>query len=128
MNLDPQRARELFAASRVARLATASADGVPHLVPVTFVLTADDRVVVAVDGKPKRSPVLRRSRNVRENPSVALLVDHYDDDWTQLWWVRASGRAVVREPGDPTSSDALDALAAKYRQYRDHRPAGSDDT
>ncbi|PRY14491.1 TIGR03668 family PPOX class F420-dependent oxidoreductase [Kineococcus rhizosphaerae] len=121
MNLDPQRARELFAASRVARLATAGADAVPHLVPVTFALTDDDRVVVAVDAKPKRSAVLRRTRNVRENPPVALLADHYDEDWSRLWWVRADGVGRVVDAAAVPAE--VDLLVARYPQLSGARPA-----
>ncbi|GAA3437308.1 hypothetical protein GCM10018954_069220 [Kutzneria kofuensis] len=78
-----------FARARVARLATAGADGRPHLVPVTFAVH-DDTVVIAVDHKPKTTTNLRRLRNIRENGQVSLLVDHYDEDWRQLWWVRST--------------------------------------
>ena len=87
----PAEARGRFAAARVARLATADATGQPHLVPVTFAV-AGDMVYTAVDAKPKRTTALRRLANVAANPRVSLLVDHYDDDWSRLWWVRADGR------------------------------------
>ncbi len=82
-------AHRRFAAARVARLATADAEGVPHVVPVVFAVEGDT-VVVAVDHKPKRTTALKRLANVRANPRVALLADHYaDDDWDALWWARA---------------------------------------
>jgi PPOX class probable F420-dependent enzyme len=119
-------ARERFAASPVARLATADAAGRPHLVPVVFVV-ADACVAMAVDHKPKRSPRLKRLANIRANPAVCLLVDHYDDDWDRLWWVRADGRAHILPPPD-RSADAkrwTALLAAKYpRHYAEHAPAG----
>jgi len=116
-------ARVRFGEARVARLATADAEGRPHLVPIVFVVLADV-VWSAVDGKPKTSRALRRLANVASNPHVSLLVDHYDDDWTQLWWVRADGTAEVVEVGAPEAEQALDFLAAKYPQYVSSRPAG----
>lgn len=120
--MDGGVAREKFGGERVARLATVGGDGRPHLVPVVFAL-AGDRVVTAIDHKPKTTTDLRRLRNIRENPEVSLLVDHYDDDWSRLWWVRADGAARVVESG-PDREAAIDALAAKYLQYRERRPAG----
>jgi PPOX class probable F420-dependent enzyme len=116
-------ARARFAAARVARLATVRPGGRPHLVPVVFVVSGDV-VWSAVDDKPKSTRALQRLANIEANPSVALLVDHYDDDWTQLWWVRAEGRAEVVELGAAGTAEALDSLAQKYPQYAAHRPAG----
>jgi PPOX class probable F420-dependent enzyme len=92
------------------------------LVPVCFALDGDV-VVSVVDDKPKRSTQLRRLDNVRAYPAVSLLVDHYDDDWTQLWWVRVDGTARVLEAGTEHAR-AIDLLVAKYAQYRSLRPAG----
>ncbi|WP_084143368.1 TIGR03668 family PPOX class F420-dependent oxidoreductase [Amycolatopsis taiwanensis] len=115
-------ARERFTAAQVARLATADAHGVPHLVPVTFAVH-DDVIVFAVDHKPKTTTDLRRLRNIAVNPSVAFLADHYDDDWARLWWVRADGFATVTT--DPAERvGPVDWLCAKYPQYADHPPAG----
>ncbi|MFC4592433.1 TIGR03668 family PPOX class F420-dependent oxidoreductase [Sphaerisporangium corydalis] len=108
--------------ARVARLATAGADGAPHLVPVTFAL-AGDRIVTAIDHKPKRTTDLRRLRNIRANPKVSVLVDHYDDDWTRLWWVRADGLATLVEREDERAA-VLAPLVTKYPQYVDNVPAG----
>jgi PPOX class probable F420-dependent enzyme len=119
MRMTGEEARERFAAARVARLATADASGRPHLVPIVFAV-AGDEVVSAVDAKPKRTTALRRLANVRENPRVALLADHYEDDWSALWWVRADGRARVLEGDD----GAVAALAERYEQYRADPPAG----
>jgi PPOX class probable F420-dependent enzyme len=120
MRLDPDEARRRFAASRVARLATVDDRHRPHLVPVTFAVTpagaGRDLVVIAVDGKPKSSRDLRRSRNIADNPAVALLADHYRDDWTRLWWARADGEARVLPPGTAPAG-LLELLAGRYAQY-----------
>jgi PPOX class probable F420-dependent enzyme len=111
-------ARARFTAARVARLATADAAGRPHLVPIVFAVV-DDQVYSAVDAKPKRTTALRRLANVRENPTVAMLVDHYDDaDWTALWWVRADGLGRVLDPGEPEAQRAIARLAQRYPQQR----------
>jgi PPOX class probable F420-dependent enzyme len=93
-----------------------------HLVPVCFALDGDT-LLTAVDRKPKRSPRLQRLENVRANPDVALLVHHYEEDWSRLWWVRLRGRARVVEEGAELER-ALELLGAKYAQYRDEPPAG----
>jgi PPOX class probable F420-dependent enzyme len=111
------QARERFAAARVARLATADAGGRPHLVPIVFAVE-DDRVYSAVDAKPKRTTALRRLANVRENPAVALLVDHYEDDWDELWWARAEGRGRVLGPEDGEARHAVALLSERYPQQR----------
>jgi PPOX class probable F420-dependent enzyme len=108
-------ARQRFAAARVARLATADADGRPHLVPVVFAVR-DDTVYSAVDAKPKRTTRLRRLANVAENPAVSLLVDHYEDDWDRLWWVRADGRGRVLDADDAEAVAAVALLQARYPQ------------
>jgi PPOX class probable F420-dependent enzyme len=110
-------ARRRFAAAQVARLATADAAGTPHLVPVAFVL-AGETIYSAVDAKPKRTTALRRLANVRENPAVALLVDHYEDDWDALWWVRADGIGRVLDPEEPEAERAVALLRERYPQQR----------
>jgi PPOX class probable F420-dependent enzyme len=122
MKLASADARARFAASPVARLATVGADSVPHLVPITFAVS-DDTVYFAIDHKPKSSWNLRRLRNIRENPQVSVLVDHYASDWSALWWSRADGRAEVRDGGDDRLK-AVELLRSKYEQYRDHAPEG----
>jgi len=123
--MDPTEARTRFAAARVARLATVGRDGRPHLVPVVFAVDGA-RVYSAVDDvKPKATLRLRRLRNIAENPAVALLADHYDDDWTTLWWARADGVARVLEPADPQAARARALLAARYAPYRDAPPPGA---
>ena len=111
-------AEERLAQARVGRLATVTRTGVPHVVPVCFALH-DGRIVNAVDAKPKRTRELKRLDNVRATGHASLLVDHYEEDWTQLWWVRVDGLATVTD-----DEDAIDALVAKYDQYRAQRPAG----
>jgi len=122
MKLTTAQARARFAAARVARLATTGSDGQPHLVPVTFAVDGD-RICTAVDHKPKTTRNLRRLRNIEENPRVALLADHYAEDWAALWWVRVDGRASIVT--DAASVDHhLDLLAGRYEHYRQARPAG----
>jgi PPOX class probable F420-dependent enzyme len=112
-------AERRLAEARVGRLATASAAGRPHVVPVCFAL-AGDRIYTAVDAKPKATRALARLDNVRATGRASLLVDHYEEDWSRLWWVRVDGPAEVLE----SAAVALDALAAKYEQYRANRPGG----
>lgn len=109
--------------ARVARLATVGPDARPHLVPVTFAFVGE-QVVTAVDQKPKSTTSLRRLRNIGDNPRVCLLWDRYDDDWTRLWWVRGDGRAQVARPGSDAWAQAVEALRARYRQYRLEVPRG----
>jgi PPOX class probable F420-dependent enzyme len=122
--MDPAQARERFAAARVARLATADTDGRPHLVPVVFALDGDTLYTAVDDVKPKTTRRLRRLANIAANPAVALLADHYEDDWTALWWVRADGAARLVEPGDAEAARARALLAERYPQYREAPPPG----
>ena len=104
----------------MARLATVSAAGEPHLVPVTFAVDGDV-IWTAVDHKPKRTRALKRLANIETNPRVALLADHWsDDDWSELWWVRADGSARVVE----LPQHAAAKLAERYEQYRARPPEG----
>ena len=111
-----------FASAPVARLATAGADGRPHVVPVCFAID-EQTLYFAVDFKPKRSTNLRRLRNIAANPAVSILVDHYDDDWNRLWWVRVDGEARMVTEG-AEAQRAVKLLAARYSQYRANAPAG----
>ncbi|MFI6348788.1 TIGR03668 family PPOX class F420-dependent oxidoreductase [Streptomyces sp. NPDC050560] len=122
MRLSRADARARFTLSPVARLATADAAGVPHLVPVTFAVDGP-RIFFAVDHKPKRSTDLRRLRNIAENPAVSLLVDSYADDWSALWWARADGRAAIGGAGSEDTG-AVALLCAKYPQYAASPPRG----
>jgi PPOX class probable F420-dependent enzyme len=117
-SLPPAIAEERLGHARIGRLATVTPDGRPHVVPVCFALH-DGRIFTAVDAKPKATRALQRLENVRAHGSASLLVDHYEEDWTRLWWVRADGPAQVI-----AAEDAIDALAAKYEQYRSARPDG----
>jgi len=119
-------ARERFAAARVARLATADAGGRPHVVPVVFAVDGD-RVYSVVDAKPKRTLALRRLRNVAENPRVALLVDHYQESWSALWWVRAEGMGRVLDPASEVEAErdeAVRAVALLRERYPQQRAVG----
>jgi PPOX class probable F420-dependent enzyme len=109
-------------AARVGRLATVDREGRPHVVPICFVI-AGETLYSAVDAKPKRTLRLKRLDNVRANPSVEVLVDHYEEDWSRLWWVRLRGRARILDAGDERER-ALRLLTAKYPQYADAPPAG----
>jgi len=112
-----------FRTARVAHLATADAEGHPRLVPVTFAVADDLAVYIAIDHKPKTTRDLRRLRDIRANPAVSILVDHYDEDWAKLWWTRADGTATILD--DPADMRApVDLLVAKYPQYQEIRPAG----
>jgi PPOX class probable F420-dependent enzyme len=109
-------------AARVARLATTDPDGRPHLVPIVFAVDGDT-LYSAVDHKPKRSRTLRRIENARARPDVTVLVDHYEEDWRRLWWIRVRGRARVLDDGEE-HEQALSLLAEKYEQYRSQPPDG----
>ena len=115
-----------LSASKVGSIATVRPDGSPHVVPFVFAVSeSGDGLVIywCVDDKPKRNRELQRLVNIRVHPAVEIEVNRYDDDWTQLWWVRASG--IAREV---TSLDererALVALATKYAAYTAHPPSG----
>jgi PPOX class probable F420-dependent enzyme len=108
--------------ARVARLATTDPDGRPHLVPIVFALDGDT-LYSAVDRKPKRSSKLQRIENARARPDVTILVDHYDEDWRRLWWIRLRGRARVLDDGEERDR-ALALLREKYPQYRAEPPEG----
>jgi PPOX class probable F420-dependent enzyme len=114
----PEEARARFAGARVARLATADAAGRPHVVPIAFAV-AGDSIYSAVDAKPKRTRALRRLANVRANPAVSLLVDHWDEaDWSRLWWARADGTGRVLDPADPEARRAVELLRERYPRQR----------
>lgn len=116
-----EEARRRFGSSPVARLATVTPTGAPHLVPVTFALD-EDVVWWAVDAKPKRSRALQRLANIAADPRVSLLVDHYGSDWGELWWVRADGVAAVVGPRQ--AADGMALLAGRYPAYRGAPPKG----
>jgi PPOX class probable F420-dependent enzyme len=112
------QARRFLEAHRVGHLATAGADGAPHVVPVCYALD-DDAIYLVADEKPKRGPAreLLRLRNVRANPRAALVVDDWDEDWSRLAWVLVRGpAAIVSDPG--VHAAALGLLRLRYPQYR----------
>jgi PPOX class probable F420-dependent enzyme len=113
-----EEAKHRFAKAKVARLATVDRSGNPHLVPICFALDTDT-VYSAVDAKPKASPDLKRLRNIAGHHHVTLLVDHYEDDWTKVWWVRLDGTAIVHDTGTTAHDRGRSLLADKYRQYAD---------
>jgi PPOX class probable F420-dependent enzyme len=102
---------------RVARLATADARGVPHLVPVCYAIVGDS-LYITIDEKPKRTDVpLKRLRNISENPQIAVTMDRWDEDWSRLAWVMLHGRAEVLADG--AEHDLAQArLRERYPQYR----------
>jgi PPOX class probable F420-dependent enzyme len=120
--VDRSTARQRLVDARVGHLATVTADHSPHIVPCCFVLHART-VYSAVDAKPKSTLDLRRLQNLKTNASASLLVDHYAEDWTKLWWVRVDGSGRVIEDGVERDR-ALDLLAAKYQQYPETPPPG----
>ncbi len=114
--------RRRAAESRDAYLATADPGARPHVVPIGFVIDGDT-IYFAIDSKPKQTVNLKRLRNIAANPAVAVLFDHYDEDWSKLWWVRVDGTARAVDD-EATASRAIDLLVEKYPQYGGHRPAG----
>lgn len=114
--------RRRLAAARVARLATAGAGGEPHVVPVCIAVDGD-LIYFAVDAKPKATLRLKRLANIAANPSVSLIVDNYEEDWSRLWWVRVDG--VARTVGEAAETTrALRLLAGRYPQYSASPPPG----
>lgn len=114
--MESAQARERFAQVPVARLASVGPDGRPHIVPIVFALDGET-VYSVVDRKPKRTGRLRRIENLRARPAAALLADHYEEDWSRLWWVRADGRARVLDGGQEADR-AVALLAARYPWQR----------
>lgn len=120
--MDLLEARRRFTEAPVARLATSRPDGRPHLVPVVFALVGDV-VCTVIDHKPKSTKRLQRLENVRHDPRCTLLVDHYDDDWSGLWWTRADGEArILESPG--SDHPGIRELVRRYPQYRRESPTG----
>ena len=108
--------------SVVARLATVNEEGRPHIVPIVFAIDGDS-LYFAVDAKPKKTTDLQRLKNIAANPAVSVLADHYEDDWSKLWWVRADGTArVVTDSAE--AERAVELLANKYEQHMRERPEG----
>ena len=124
ITLAPEEA-DFLRRARIAHLATASADGTPHVVPVCFVFDGV-HLFTAIDAKPKRVPRgdLRRLKNLRENPRVRVVVDHYEEDWSRLRFVLIAGRGDLVDAG-PDWEHAWGLLREKYPQYRAMRELGS---
>ena len=120
--MDEARCRAHLAAARVGRLATVRPDGRPHVVVCCYALEGD-RAWTAIDAKPKTGAPMQRLANVRANPHASLLVDHYEEEWEALWWVRVDGAAAVLEGGNEEER-AIAALTARYPQYARARPRG----
>ena len=108
---------DLLATARVGHLATASGDGRPHVVPVCFAWLPPV-IYSAIDGKPKRTTLLRRVRNIAETGRAALVVDRWSEDWKNLSYVLVEGPARLLDDG-PERDEALILLTAKYPQYDD---------
>jgi PPOX class probable F420-dependent enzyme len=120
--VDDREAWERLRSARVGHLATAGPDGTPHVVPFVFVV--DGRTIYwAVDAKPKRGRELKRLTNIRANPNVEIAVDHYDENWRNLWWIRAKGAARILEPSAEWDN-AIQLLTKKYPQYESNAPPG----
>ena len=130
--MDPETARRRLAGAPVGYLATIRDDPgragtspvvSPHVVPCCFVLQGERVYSMVDDVKPKATPALQRLANLRAHPRASVLVDHYDDDWSQLWWIRVDGAARVVDAG-AEHERAADLLAAKYAPYAARRPSG----
>jgi PPOX class probable F420-dependent enzyme len=116
MELEPEAIERFLETWPVARLATLAADGTPELVPIVFAQSGG-ALWSPVDGKAKQGRELSRVRNVRADPRVSVLLDHYDADWSRLWWLRVDGRAEVLGLEAPGAAAAAEALRAKYPRY-----------
>ena len=117
LDLTPEQAARL-SDTPVGHLATADASGCPHVIPVCFAYDGEYLYSV-LDAKPKRSALtgLRRVRNILENPHVSLVIDHYDEDWSRLWYLLVHGQAELIEDGE-VPAQAIALLRSKYPQYR----------
>jgi PPOX class probable F420-dependent enzyme len=114
-----------FTDSPRAQLSTVNPNGTPHMVPIVFaVAPTGDRIYTAIDWKPKTTQKLQRLENIHADPAVSLIVDHYSEDWSQLWWIRADGNARIVVAGSAEGTVGTDTLVAKYSQYKNNRPEG----
>lgn len=113
--------RRYVETGRVGRLSTVDAEGRPHVVPICYAM-ADDVLYTPLDEKPQSvdATELRRVRNIRANPSVTLVVDHYTEQWDELGWVQLRATAAITDPDEPPHGDAVRALRDKYDQYATH--------
>jgi PPOX class probable F420-dependent enzyme len=117
----PEWASTLIAHARVAHLGLLDEHDRPRVQPITFA-RVDDALYTAIDDKPKRKPGrdLARVRRLERNPRASITVDRYDDDWTRLAWVQATGTVTIEDVGDAP----LAALQARYPQYEKQPPGG----
>jgi PPOX class probable F420-dependent enzyme len=117
MTVLSEAARAFCDRCRVARLATADANGVPHLVPICYAIVGDS-LYITIDEKPKRTDVpLKRLRNIAENPQIAVTMDHWDEDWRRLAWVMLHGSGEILADGAEHDA-AQERLRERYPQYR----------
>jgi PPOX class probable F420-dependent enzyme len=125
LELSPEASR-LLSSARTAHLATTDKSGQPHVIPICFVFDGN-HFYSPIDEKPKRAAPskLKRLKNIRENPSVALVIDHYEEDWRKLAYILVFGKARILQSG-AKHRRAVKLLRRKYRQYRamaiDERP------
>ena len=118
VQLSSSQAR-LLASARIGHLSTADTTGAAHVIPICYAF--DGRSIYSVlDKKPKRASLtrLRRVKNILANPQVALVVDHYEEEWTRLWYILVTGHAELLLEGDERE-EAIGKLREKYQQYRD---------
>jgi PPOX class probable F420-dependent enzyme len=117
-HLSEPRISEFVTAARVARMATADQGGAPHAIPICYWFDGTN-FYFAIDEKPKRvsGAGLKRMRNIASNPRVALIIDHYEEDWSELAYVLVHGVARVVEDSEEYML-ALRHLRDKFRQYR----------
>ena len=120
--MDRAESLRRLAGATNGHLGTVRPDGRPHVVVATFALVGED-IVTAIDRKPKTTQRLQRLVNIEANPAVTFLVDHYEDDWTRLWWVRVDGTASIHADG-PVRDTAVNALVGKYERYNQTPPDG----
>jgi PPOX class probable F420-dependent enzyme len=120
VKLERATIERIMATWPVARLATLGEDGRPELVPIVFAQSGG-ALWSPIDGKAKRGVELARVRNLRRDTRVCLLLDHYDADWTKLWWLRIDGRGALVRADSAEARAVADALRAKYPEYASGR-------
>ena len=118
VQLSSNQAR-LLAGARIGHLSTADTVGAAHVIPICYAFDGDS-IYSVLDQKPKRTSLtrLRRVKNILANPQVALVVDHYEEDWSRLWYILVTGHAELMLEGDEREQ-AIVKLREKYQQYRD---------
>jgi PPOX class probable F420-dependent enzyme len=112
--------RQFVANARIGRLATVSAEGEPHVIPICHAFVGD-RIVIALDEKPQTvaSTDLKRVQNIRANSLISLVFDQYTENWDELGWVRVTGHAELVAPDEDGHEAGIAALSNKYQQYAD---------